>query len=93
MVIPVVLAVGALALYFLSKPKSKSKNDTSDFNSKSVDKIISDSKYVKKKIDYNNINVKKALKKQKTKPDIKSTPTESKDYQKRISKSYEDMIR
>tara|TARA_R110000868_G_scaffold172691_4_gene408642 strand:- start:123 stop:566 length:444 start_codon:yes stop_codon:yes gene_type:complete len=46
MVFPVVLAVGALALYFLTKPKSK--NDTSDFNSKSVDKIISDSKYVNK---------------------------------------------
>ena len=46
MVLPIVLASLALVTYFLTKPKSK--NDTSDFNSKSVDKIISDSKYVKK---------------------------------------------
>jgi len=62
MVFPVVLAVGALVLYVLSKPKSK--NDTSDFNSKSVDKIISDSKYVKKenKKDSSNDDLEKKRK-------------------------------
>tara|TARA_R110000787_G_scaffold231411_1_gene338820 strand:+ start:51 stop:563 length:513 start_codon:yes stop_codon:yes gene_type:complete len=67
------------------KPKIKSESE--------INKIISDSKPAKKEIDYNNINVKKALKKQKTKAKVKSNSKESKEYQKRIQKSFEGMIR
>mgnify|MGYP003629013633 FL=1 len=93
MVFPVVLAVGALVLYVLSKPKDKPKDKPKIKSESEINKIISDSKPAKKEIDYNNINVKKALKKQKTKADIKSTSSESKEYQKRIQKSFEGMVR
>ena len=110
MVLPVVIAVIAIATYFFTQ--SKSKVSTAVKEVKGNERIDKLKKEIKSKEEKGreelkkNINVKNTLKKRNSKKSvkdrkeyeklhgiIKSTSKESKEYQKRIQRSFEKVKR